>query len=370
MLTQRAVIPYLLRRGLITEAAIVDGNLVVRDASRRNLNFQIISENGPCYLLKQGMGPGEIETVAHEAAIYQRLQLSNGDSGVSRYLPRFFGYDAQECIFIVEFLRDAQTLREYHDHRGRFPVALAAAMGTALSTLHRLDVGERDTENSSTVKISPPGIFSIHSPDLGMLQQLSGATIQAIKIIQGFPEFCELLDQLSDEWVNERLIHFDIKWDNCLILPPRSRGCNIALRIVDWELAGIGDPCWDIGSVFNDYLSYWLNSIPITDEAPIERFVQLARHPLGKMHPAINSFWKTYSSCMELDTTLSAEWLVRSIKYAAARLVQTVCEATSDSIRLTGNSVCALQLSLNMLRQPREALAHLLGIPVLVGVEQ
>jgi hypothetical protein len=43
--------------------------------------------------------------------------------------------------------------------------------------------------------------------------------------------------------------------------------------------------------------------------------------------------------------------------------VQAVYEALCESVSLTGNAVCALQLSLNMLRRPEEAVVQLLGIP-------
>lgn len=371
MLTQRAVVPYLLQHGLISEQAIVEGDLTVVDASRRNLNFQVISERGPCYLLKQGIEPDGVETVGHEAAVYQRLQSSSGDLGFDRYLPRFFGYDPKERILIIEFLRDARNVREYHDRRGRFPPTFAAAMGTALGTLHRLNWtgGEREGDDSN-LEIPPPWILSIHRPNLGMLQQLSSASIQAIKIIQRFPEFCELLDGLRRKWINATPIHFDIKWDNCLIVARRSGSQKTDLRIVDWELAGIGDPCWDVGSVFNDYLSYWLGSIPITGETPPERFIELARYPLGRMHPAIRSFWESYLRHMELDTATSAEWLLRAVKYAAARLIQTVYEGLHHSNNLTGNAVCSLQVSLNILRRPQEATVQLLGIPLRSGTMQ
>lgn len=369
MLTQRAVVPYLLQHNLISAQSIVEGDLAVVDASRRNRNCKVISERGPSYLLKQGVGPDGIETVAREAAVYQCLQSTNATLGFARYLPRFFGYDPKEQILIIEFLRDAQNLREYHDRRGRFPVAIAAEIGAALGTLHRLDWMEREREwNAGSFEIQPPWVLSMHRPNLAMLQQLGSATVQAIKIIQRFPEFCELLDGLSNEWANKTPIHFDIKWDNWLIVARQSGSRKPDLRIVDWELAGVGDPCWDVGSVFNDYLSYWLASIPITGETPPERFTELARHPLGKMRPAIRSFWQSYARRMELDAATSAEWLLRAVKYAAARLVQTACESLYNSVKLTGNVVCSLQVSMNILRRPQEAIVQLLGIPLQGGI--
>lgn len=368
MLTQRAVVPYLLRRKLISEESIVEGDLAVVDVSRRNLNFQVISERSPCFLLKQGVGPDGIATIRHEAAVYQRL---TGDCGFDRQLPRFFGYDPKEQILIIEYLRDAQNLREYYDRRGRFPPALAAAIGKALGTLHRLTWtrGEQEGKAGSPI-IQLPWILSIHRPNLGMLQNLSSTTIQAIKIIQRFPEFGDLLDSLRHEWVDKTLIHFDIKSDNCLIMTRRSGRKKTELKIVDWELSGVGDPCWDAGSVFADYLAFWLGSIPITGETLPEQFLELARYPLSTMHPAIRSFWESYVRLMELDDATSAQWLLRAVRYGAARLAQTVCEGLSYSTRLTGNAVCSLQVSLNILRRPQEAIVQLLGIPMWGGTPQ
>jgi hypothetical protein len=365
MLTQRAVVPYLLQRKWISAQSVVESDLAVVDASRRNLNFQVISERGPCYLLKQGVGPDGVETVAREAAIYERLQSSIESRELDRYLPRFISYDPKEQILIIELIRDAQALREYHDRRGRFLPAIAESIGTALSTLHRLNrVDIERGEDGDRFKLRPPWIISIHRPNLAMIEEVSGANIHAIRIIQQFPEFRELLEGLRREWVNQALIHFDIKWDNCLIVARRSGRQSADLKIIDWELAGFGDPCWDVGSAFNDYLSYWLRSIPITGETPPERFLELARYPLRKMQPAIRAFWESYARRMELDAATSSEWLLRAVKYAAARLVQTVYEGLHYSNKLTGNAVCSLQLSLNILRRPQEAVVQLLGIPL------
>ena len=73
MLTQRTVVPYLLQRKLISEQAIVEGDLAVVDTSRRNCNFEVISKRGPCYLLKQGVEPDGIKTVRHEATVLTRV---------------------------------------------------------------------------------------------------------------------------------------------------------------------------------------------------------------------------------------------------------------------------------------------------------
>lgn len=63
------------------------------------------------------------------------------------------------------------------------------------------------------------------------------------------------------------------------------------------------------------------------------------------------------------DRAESAESLLRAVRYGAARLIQTAFEQTQRSAALTGNVVCLLHLSFNILQRPHEAAAQLLGLP-------
>lgn len=365
MLTQLEVAAYLLQHNLISAASIVEGDLAVADTSRRNRNFKVISERGPSYLLKQGVGTGGIATVAHEALVYEFLRSLAGKDGLDNYLPRYYGYDTKEQILILELVRDAQNFREYHARRGRFSTLLAKVMGKALATLHRLirTYGNEHDDDQIFV-VSPPGVLSIHRPDPRILLDVSSANVELIKAVQHSAQFCRSLDEIREGWRTETLIHNDIKWDNCVIFARTSSKRKTRLKIVDWEVAGMGDPCWDIGSVFSNYLSFWLLSIPITGQAPPHRFLELARYPLESMQPAMRSFWQSYVRYMALDADTSGEWLLRAVKYAAARLVQTGYEQMQMSQYLTGNVACLLQLSLNILQRPQEAIVHLLGFPL------
>ena len=75
----------------------------------------------------------------------------------------------------------------------------------------------------------------------------------------------------------------------------RSGGSGPRVQFVDWEMAGVGDPCWDAGTVFSECLSTWLRSTPVTRETPPEDFLPLAGFPLRRMQPAMRSFWRSYA---------------------------------------------------------------------------
>lgn len=366
MLTQHQVMLYLLRHKLIDPASIIAGDLAIMDVSRRNCNFQVISAQGPSYLVKQGMSPDRAATVAHEATVYQLLQSDTQAHKVMlpRYLPHFYGYDPQERILILELLRDAEDFRQYHARHGRFSTALASMTGKALGTLHRLTQLEGRSQDSSWFSGQLPWVFTIHRPGLGIFGDVSEANLQLIRIIQHSTEFCQLLDDLRQDWQAGRLIHHDIRWDNWIIFAQSSSRRKVGLKLVDWELAALGDPCWDVGSGFSGYLSFWLSSIPITGEDPPDRFLELSRYPLERMQPALRSFWASYVRQMDLDASIADQWLLRAVRYGAVRLVQTAFEQMQRSTQLTGNIICTLQLSLNMMRRPHEAAVLLLGIPL------
>lgn len=362
MLDQSEVASYLLHRELISGASIVDSDLVVMDVSRRNRNFKVTSQFGPSYLLKQSASQDGSATLAYESGVYQLLHELHGDPSLQRYLPRHYAYDKQENVLILELLRNAPSLQEHHA-KGRFSTALAAALGLALSKFHRL-TGSAGRNEFSRFSARMPWVLSLHRPSLEMFRDISNANLQLIRIVQNAPEFQRVLDQLRQGWRVDSLIHNDLKWDNCLVCSYSKTRRAPELKIVDWEFAGMGDACWDAGAIFSNYLSFWLNSIPVTGEDPPDRFLELARYPLERMQPAIRRYWKAYVRGMGFEADKAHAMLLRSTKYAAARLIQTGFEQMQNSVKLTGNLICLLQLSLNMMLRPHEAIAHLLGIPL------
>lgn len=392
MLEHKDVAHYLLRQGLITPMAITLGDLAVYDIMRRNNNFKVISERGPSYLLKQGVGRDRVATVAHEAEVYRLLHSEAGTWKSVHYVPRVCFYDPNECILVLELLPGANNLHDYHLRLGRFPMAIGSLLGEALAALHRAflsataDTKGAATEDNAAVgagatcarqgewaahfKRSPAWVLSLHQPDVAAYSRSSNCNIRMVKIMQQFPELCASLDRLREGWRAETLIHGDLKWGNCVVhtggknpsVSSAQNGGQKNLKLVDWELATVGDPCWDIGSVFSDYLGFWLQSTPITGEEPPEQFLELARYPLGKMQPAMSQFWLSYVWHMGLDVATAYRWLVRSVQYAAARLIQATFEEGQALAQLTSNAIYSLQLSLNMLQRPLEGAIHLLGI--------
>jgi hypothetical protein len=364
MLGPTRAVPYLLEREYIAAGAVVDGDVSVVDCSRRNRNNKVISDRGPCLLLKQGVGESGRATVAHEADVYRFLHSLPGRREFARYLPRFYAYDRADQVLVLELLDGAEDLREYHSRRRSFPTGVATRTARALVAFHRLTRSPARAEVFGRFKGRRPWVLSVHRPGLEVFRETSNANFQLLRIVQNQDGFPELLDEVREAWRSDAFVHHDVRWDNCLVHSPPGGVRKTAVNIVDWEFADLGDACWDAGAVFSAYLGFWLFSIPLTGEDPPERFLELAGHPLIKMQPAIRAFWWAYAASMGLDPATSGEWLLRAVRYAAVRLIQTGFEHLQKSAEMTGNVVCLLQLSFNILQRPREAIAHLLGIPL------
>src|SRR5204862_5610436 len=110
--------------------SVVDGDLTIVDASRRNHNFGILRERGFSYLLKQGADAERRETIANEALVYSSLRLDP-------YLPRLVHYDSDEHVLILEYLTGARDLHEHQIRTGRFSSRLSSSIGRAFGILRR-----------------------------------------------------------------------------------------------------------------------------------------------------------------------------------------------------------------------------------------
>jgi aminoglycoside phosphotransferase (APT) family kinase protein len=366
-LSHHGVVRHLLRRKLITTGDVVDGNVAVKNVSRRNLVYAITREQGECYLLKQGIGRERTARIEREASVYEQLGRTPSTKNFANYLPRFYGYDPHERVLLVEYLKNGEDLRSYCTKHRRLPARIGAELGRTLATLHRTkwsNDGIADHRLDSGRK--QPWVLRQIRPDLKTLRASSTGTIELYKVLQGFRGFRKHFDRLREEWRAESFIHSDLRWDNCIIIP-RVRSSiadgNTGLKIVDWEMAGRGDPRWDVGAVFANFLSFWLGGFPITGDTPPEQYLPVAEMPLERLQPALRAFWSSYVRKMGLSQTAADAWLLRSVEYGGAQLVQTAFEQIRELADLAGVIVCQMQVSLNLLEQPERAATQLLGIP-------
>jgi aminoglycoside phosphotransferase (APT) family kinase protein len=353
VMTESDVVAYLLDAGLIDTAAVVDGDLRVLDASRRNANFRVMREAGPSYLIKIGAGRDPFVSTEREARVYRLLSEA---AGVTMLLPRVYAFDPERELLVLELFAGVDDLRNYHRQRGRFPVSIAAQVGRALARLHALALADRARE----LRVPEPAGFFLDRPGVGILHHFSSAAADLVRLIQRSDEVGERLEVLRSEWRLDAFIHHDARWDNVLIT--RSSHGAPVMKLIDWEAAGVGDPAWDLGSFLGDYVAFWINSIPLTGHVRADSYLDLARYPLAAMQPAVRACWNAYLATAELTGADAGALLHRAAAYAGIKLMETSLEHVQQAPECTMTAVTLLQVGANMVTHPQEAAAVLLGI--------
>jgi aminoglycoside phosphotransferase (APT) family kinase protein len=350
-LSASEVTHYLLRAGLIDARDAVEDGIDVFDISRRNVNFRVAVRDRRAYVVKQSREAGAADTVTAENAAYELLERS---PRARKHLARRLRWDAERGILTLEALGGGKDLAAHHARTARFSRAIGTQLGAALAALHAL----RPRAPSRT---QAPWVLRLAHPWLQAVSELSAANIQLVRLLQGTPHFAESLDELEGDFASEAFVHNDVKLENILVARAGRRARPV---IVDWEMAGEGDPAWDLGGLFGSYLGLWLASIPITGDTPPDQWPGLARHPLEAMQPLLRAAWARYRRDRRLAPAASVRLVDRAARYAGARLVQSAFERSQLALTLDSTSTLMLQVALNMLTRPLEGRVHLLGIGI------
>lgn len=350
---------FLIGRGLLSPDAVLGGDLVILDASRRNRNFKVIRGTGPGLFVKQmrEMQPDAMLTLRREAACYERAR---DDPALSRLMPRLITYDSARHLLIVELLPEAESLADRHAREKTFPAEIGRMLGEGLGLYHAQAAGIIESEAmQSLFARQVPVMLKLQSGGLAALGQFGRIGPALSAVIEQHPEFQTLLDALGAEWRFDSLIHGDMKWDNVLLFPTPSGGLDF--RIVDWEMADLGDADWDVGAVLQSFLAVWILSMPIASGLPPEHYVGMAAQPIETMRPVLQAFWEAYSSTRGFGDGDRKPALERSMRFGAARLVWAAFEQRLYATQLDPAAIALLQVSLNILKNPAQAVADLLN---------
>ena len=368
LLNSDTLVHYLLHRGFLEADSVVDGDLMVVQAPRRNRNFKLYQQKHPGIFVKQVQqwDAQAIATVQREGGCYSLAQSLPELSSLSRLLPGFRAYDPVRHVLVLDLLSGHETLAEHHQRLGRFPVEIAEALAEALGTYHRETRQKLGAlPQAAMFPRMVPWALSMHLQQPDWFQSLSAANSQLLQIVKKYDEFAKTLDQLRANWNHDCLVHGDIKWDNCLVqmeTPQAANGTKPVVKVVDWELADLGDPLWDVAAILQSYLSYWILCMPVWPGATAEQMIARSPWPLETLQAPMNAFWRKYREVAEIPAGQRTELLLRSVSYGAARMIQSAYESLSFAVQMHSNALYLLQVSMNILLDPQEGAKELFGI--------
>lgn len=290
--------------------------------------------------------------VLNEAAALQHLWGAD-PAGAARWAPKLLLHDAAADTLVTELVRDAVDLASHHGRVGRSPSWCAGALGAALAWVHGLPGAERVAD---TLRAEWPFGIRVHRPVLDDIAEMSPANARLVRIVQRSAPLREGLERLREGWRPTALIHGDVRFENVLV--HREGRSGRRLRLVDWEMATVGDPAWDVGSAFASYLEPWV----ISHAEPIGAPRGARRRSIRPVQHALRHLWTAYVGRSGLASEGVEAMLRRGVAYCAARLVQLAYERSMRRWELADRHVLLLQVAENVAARPQDALSGLLGL--------
>ena len=347
------VVTYLLEHKLINNNSIVDGDLQIFDVSRKNKNIKVIRKNDTSFLLKQS-NPTDTQsstTIKREALLYALMQNDEDFLPLLNISPRLIDFDVEKNLMITEFVIGSS----FRDHvlyaMNETDTKYVGLLGKTIANYH-YSFAKKAT-NQKLKFLPRTFIFEnllIH-PGPEIFISLSQANMKLLKIIQKDQKIYDLLEGIVSSWDLQTLIHGDIKFDNIIIASSKKNTKSVnKILITDWEMATIGDPAWDIGSIFQEFVRLWLSLLPITGADSAEQLINISKESFQNMQKFLRAFWNGYyegtddKSAKELN-----ELLIKSTNFCSLRLIQSAYEMLTSQSELNNLAVYMIQISSNIL---------------------
>jgi Ser/Thr protein kinase RdoA (MazF antagonist) len=281
-----------------------------------------------------------------EAAVLAALAARGG----SPLAPELIDFDAAQRILITALLEGYVAVDRELRRTMLADSTAAMAAGFALANLHE---DTREMPEIAARRFPFPLAATVPLTP----EDLAGRPAGYGQLAAVVHESRNAVEKLASRWRPSHFIHGDFKADNLLWrVDPRLKG-RPPVVIVDWEMAGTGDPMWDVGSFLGSVLVAWIEVL-----APAAASAEaLAGRDANPVRRQIGHFLLTYRH-MAPGIFESTEWFaVTAFQYAGIFMLHRV----AVRLEITGLSDPAASLLLafgsSLLNHPERAVEALLG---------
>lgn len=362
MLNEHSVAQHLVARGILDPARLLDPDTRIYRVSRRHQSYAVLGRNGSGFFVKQDGDATGFGSVAHEASVYRLIHTAKDLAPVARRVPTVIDRQADNGnILVLRWLPDSSDLFSSFPDLGARQHQIAAELGTLFADLHR---GGRQAAIAHCLRRHPaPQSLNLYLPAAEIVWSASPAGLATIRLLQNHVAFAVGLNRVREAWSADAPVHFDVKLANLLTGTAPAGADTRLVTLIDWEYAGVGDPRWDIGSLFASFLDLWLTTTLPTDgpgPAPL---------PFARIQQMLRDIWTGYLAAIGPAHGLSLE---QALQFTAARLVHSAFELALERSALDARITALLQLALNIFRQPQRVVCDLMDIaePTLAGASR
>lgn len=253
MLSPEAVIPAALAAGMITPADIVDGTVDVRSIGRSH-PVALLSVAGAPRLVFKSFAPKRGDTDGERAREIAVAALAKAIPALGRLLAPQVDWPADDDV-IVSHAVPGQT-PWLLDGLGGSEIAgapldwagLVAIVAAPLAACHRATA--RLTRDDGSVPpcldAGPPWGLRLFDGDGPADLWASPPLLPVLRRMAASPAIVAGTRRARAAWRRVCLVHGDLKHDNLLV----ARADNeTSLTLIDWEMARLGDPAWDLAAL-------------------------------------------------------------------------------------------------------------------------
>lgn len=363
-LTLETILGYLQSLGFLDIPSVIEHGLKIEEVPGRNRNFRVIagSGGGPSFFIKQAPR-GEIGTsgpLAVEAALYDWIATDAKATHLRHSCPRRLHFDPLRSILILELVKEGTSL---HDLEDQAPPPVLASLrrmvATAMAECHKIPVRDQPAL-AELLPREAPWVFGIARPAPASLRELAPGQLRLIQAIQLQPDVLARLAQVEAGWPSTHLIHGDFKWSNVLV-EMDSAGAPVRVLLLDWEMAQLGDPAWDVGAALHAILAEAVLGVELPDGTNTESAAELLGAVIPTLHEAHRSLWQDYVTAAHLSDAEAGPMLDRLPVHVGARLIKSAYEWSQAEAEMPRRAAAILQLGINMLLRPEAARDFVLG---------
>lgn len=292
------LVKILLSNKLIKASDVVDSGIQLQHDERDRFVLSTLLVDGkPLMMLKRTRYPDAIESLNQEIQAYNIINKHPQLNFITPAL-LFDGLELPEGLFVMQW-KDTNT---------QIDLTSVNNMHLLGNALGKLSAYTQDIESESSYNEQPWVLSTLSAHPRWKPDQLD-KVITRTDQVNTLREGLKLASQI---WHPGALVHGDLKREHCLLVTDNTSG-NIC--ILDWELAGYGDPAWDVASIISDILfNTQYGSDAFTNQ--VDDMAQTGN---------IQTFLKTYAEWQSLDE----DFMLRIAVFTAARLFQTALESAA-----------------------------------------
>lgn len=279
-------------------------------------------------------------------------------------------FNSEDRILISNYLTNYCDLEDFYVQENLFPEKAASLLGNALAIVHRSTMGNpvcksfwnenrpsvEPTERFDTCKamrIGPEIFGSISAEGMEffvLLQRYESLKLAFVEAVDSFTPYC--------------LTHNDLKLANILLRKDWENGLDSdAIRFIDWEFCGWGDPAYDLASIIASYLEIWLDSLVASNSMDITEMLRLAVTPLEYVQPSIKQVLSVYLEKFPEILEHYPDFLRQVMKFSGLVLLEGIQTSVYNRAPFDNTGICKLQVAKTLLLHPKQSVKTICGVP-------